>query len=469
MPEGPGFLLAFFGIGGILFMAIVIKTDRSRIEAYQRCPRSRWLGYEIDRGKTLKPVGDEYLTAPTHPGGYVADKPAFALEIGSGFHKGMEFVLSGLLNDSTNLFSDWLPKDFYLDQAVAAGIAEYEKEILPYFGKVSGKPFDNASLEAMMEAGVDGEDDEEPFNNYTVNEGRALVEALIRVYCAAPAGLAALLEEYEILEVESEMEAPLDAEGSVILMARPDGILRSRRDGLLYVLSFKTTGKWDKRKAETGRYDTEGISQLLAAEHKYGEKFAGIQMVYAVKGYKMQDKFDGLWKVHNGIVRPYMKHGVTSEDDQYAFSYEYINEDGEVKRLGKGWNKVNIWESGPGAIKDWVRTLAEGDQPNCCPDLLDKMVIMPAAFYRDEDSIEEWKREVVAQELRIAKTARLLNAVDHFPIALAEHFPKHRHSCSYPSKCQYVPVCHEGLPIAESGLYKIRGVNHPQEVENANN
>lgn len=494
-------------------MASVIRTDRSRIESYQKCPRSRWLQYEMKAPDALI-------------GGYQPDKPAFALEIGSGFHKGMEFLLRSLLN--TKFFTEHIPdvvralRDYHLDEAVAAGVAEYESNILPYFESYQQlkDTINNAFEEDVADDLVEHD---EPFNNYTVNEGRALTEALIRVYCAAPAGLASLLEEYEVLEIEQEIDAPLDqcmtcagtcytpelphrviavegiqgalaqkicptcngSGGSIILMSRPDGILRSRKDGQLYVLSFKSTGKWDSRKANSARYDTEGISQLVAAEHKYGETFAGVQMVYAIKGYKMQDKNDNLWKVYNGVVRPYMKKSPRTKGWEWeerdpallGFARDYINEHGEPKQVTgpQGWQKVNLWEYGSDAIRIWVEYMAAGEWPEQIHgnvDMLDKMVIMPPAFYRDEAAIEEWKREAIFQEALIAEEANAANVMASdgddraLGLILAKTFSKHRHSCVYPLPCPFIPICHDGMTV-ESGGYKPRATaNHPQEMEN---
>lgn len=441
-------------------------------------------------------------------GGWQPDRPAFALEIGSGFHKGMEWllraVIDGRVQKGEPAFFQFSSRT--IDHAVAAGIKEYESNILPYFNHVEAGKRTTADGHEDIFTDDGGEFGEDSFNHYSVNEGRALVEALIRVYCAAPAGLAALLDEYEILEVEQEIDAPLDpcqkcqgtgkgfdydvinpeaapvhvvtmngrvcadcngSGGSVILMSRPDGILRSRKDGQLYVLSFKTTGKWDSRKANSARYDTQGMSELIAAEHKYNEKFAGVQMVYIIKGYKMQDKLDNIWKVHNGVIRPYCQRGVTGDYDAYAFGYEYSNEFGEVKRLGKGWQKINLWEERPGAIKDWVDVLATGQFPeelNNNVDRLDQMVIMQPPFYRDEEAIEEWKLEAVLQEMRIAEF-RPDGIFDLSADAMALVFPKHRHSCSYPLPCPFIPVCHDGMPVDAGGFKPRTKPNHPQEMK----
>ena len=440
-----------------------IKVQRSAIETYQRCPRRRWNEYE-DRshGGVV--------------GGWTPDKPAFALETGSGFHKGMELVLGWYKEQRMSWASlssqpTWLET---LEAAVKQAVATYNRAIEPYFksqqqqrAKTGGR---TEFLGMMID---DDEDGDEPFNLYTVGEGRAMTEALIRGYCAAPSGLAALLEDYEIIEVEQELEAPLDSDGQVMLMARPDGILRSRRDRQLYVLSFKTTSTWDKRKSNAGEFDTQGMSELIAAEHHYGEKFAGVVMQYAVKGYKSQDKEDKIWKHNNGITRPYYNATL----DEYAYSYDYINTSGESKRLGKGWYKTNIWEQGQDALKEWVAKLTTENEPNCNSDWLDRMVVSPQPYYRNEGDIEEWKVSTVWQETQIAQHAANINSLQQRPPdglksdfvaklidrTLAEVFPKYRHSCSYPTPCPFIGVCHRGDPL--SANFKPRVANHPNEVQ----
>src|SRR5215468_1209443 len=128
-----------------------VRTDRSRIEAYQRCPRSRWLQYEMK-------VDDGAL------GGWQPDKPAFALEIGSGFHKGMEYILRynllwpGVFDKMPSAKAD------LIDKGAAIGIKEYVSNILPYFNS-------QQEVRETVNAAFDEEvvEDDEPFSNYTVN------------------------------------------------------------------------------------------------------------------------------------------------------------------------------------------------------------------------------------------------------------------------------------------------------------
>lgn len=479
---------------------MTVKIQRSAVEAYQRCPRLRWEQYERVNGTAIA--------------GYVVDKPAFALEIGGGFHTGMEVVLSAVIKHGVDAP---YANPGVVEMAVEAGIERYERKIMPYFGAISTL---NQAFKNDPDVGWDDDNYEEDFfDRYSVNEGRALTEAMIRSYIATPMGLPTLLDEYEVLAVEQELEAPLDkcsrcdgtgiyvkepretfdlggsasylkqmdcpscngTGGSLVLMSRPDGILRHKKDRQLYVLSFKTAARIDKRKTDNAKYDIEGISQIIAAEHHYGEKFAGVQMVYDIKGYKLQDKSDSRYKVHNGLVRPLLQKDKKTKDwstvelDRLAFQSNYINEDGEPKKLTEpqGWHRVNLWEYGGDAIKDWIEYMAKGRWPRQLygnVDMLDKTVLMPPPIWRDEASIEEWKEEIGFQEAVIASNAMLLNReieqglVDEARKSLAYNFPKYRHSCTYPLPCAFIPVCHQGMPVTAGG-YKAREANHPNEKE----
>jgi len=443
----------------------VLKTDRSRIECAQQCMRKRFWQYEAQLAETDSANGAR---------GIEPNKPQFALEIGSGVHLGMEVLLTQairyqtdpLVNGADNLVKTMILEGT-LDIAVRAGDARYDEKILPFFESYNNR-----------EEATSNEDDEaETFSVYAVEEGRALVEGLIRTYAHAPNGLARLLDEYEIIAVEQELEVPLSTDGNVVLMARPDGILRSRADHQLYVLSFKTATTYDRRKARAGMYDTQGMSELIAAQHRYNETFAGVVMVYLVKGYKSQDKDDQLWKHNNGVVRPYFKPGVVSDDDDYRFSYDWLTEFGETKRLGKGFSKINLWDSCYIGIKEWMERIVAGREVDLNPDLLDKYVVMPPPYYRNEADLEEWKLQARHQEMLIHDLATTANAMvaagdseglkTFLPIA----FPKNRQSCAYPLPCSLIPICHEGLGdgvgemVLESGSYKQRQANHPNEVE----
>src|SRR4030095_10745478 len=115
--------------------------------------------------------------------------------------------------------------------------------------------------------------------NYVYREQKALVEALIRAF--ALRGLPRLLSEYEVVEVEQEEKWEITP--AFTFMGRPDGLLRSREDGEYYALSFKTCATYDSYTEKLGRYDMQGLSELVVLNQRLGQNAViGNQMIYPV-------------------------------------------------------------------------------------------------------------------------------------------------------------------------------------------
>jgi hypothetical protein len=291
-----------------------------------------------------------------------------------------------------------------------------------------------------------------------------------------------LLETYEILSVEQEVTVPLaTTEGyEILLMGRPDGILRDKISGQYFTLSFKTTKKWDQRKDKSSKWDDQGISETIVADYWLQQllndpslRIFGVQMVQDLKGEKREDTYNkpegsdekGDRKYGNSLIRPYFKQ--LMNEILFAMNWNWVGADGKKHSLAKPWTRVNIWETSWG-VKGWVEALYRGeielkDNEDGLKHPLDKFIVNPVYFRNDED-IAEWIAEVVYQEVRIRADRKILDeAVGKWGIQ-TRLFPKYRHSCVYPVNCEFQAVCHEGLDALGSGLFKPRVPNHPQEV-----
>src|SRR5687768_1778005 len=145
--------------------------DRSRTLAYFKCPRLFYWAYVFENK------------------GLASVRRPVPLAIGSAVHKGLENLLRGSSEDA----------------AVAEARALFRQELAD--GGLELKP-----EEAVL---------------FVYREQELLVEALVRVY--ARRGLPTLLADYEIIEVEQEVDLPLA--DNLTFMSRADGLLRKRTDG----------------------------------------------------------------------------------------------------------------------------------------------------------------------------------------------------------------------------------------------
>ena len=106
---------------------------------------------------------------------------------------------------------------------------------------------------------------------YTAREQKALVEALLRVYHLSGDGLSALLDQYQVLEVEREELWPefstTDA-FTVTMQGRADALLVERSTGDLYIKSDKTAAQFDGRNDGSNRHDVQGLSEAMLIERR---------------------------------------------------------------------------------------------------------------------------------------------------------------------------------------------------------
>lgn len=104
---------------------------------------------------------------------------------------------------------------------------------------------------------------------------------------------------------------------------------------------------------------------------------------------------------------------------------------------------------------------------------LDSIFIAPITVHRNEDDLRDLVESVEAQEVRVAENVAAVNAAadeGERRSLLNKLFPMSRRACIWPSVCAMEKLCYGGADIRRdplnSGLYKIRSINHPIEGEN---
>ena len=528
-------------------MTRTIHTDRSRIETYQRCNRLRWLEYHEAQGG-LSPA-----------------KKSLPLAVGGSVHKGLESLLLGHGEDAAVLaaLDDFathrsaLALDITEQSAMAAVIdpkdAGFGAQLAATAAELGMSPDDPSLMELLGRQRNSAAE----FDGWLFSEQSALVEGMVRAY--ARRRLAPLLAEFEVLEVEREgdwelaaydtrcmpdrgfcskcgralddaVNLPYCAKGSVELrfMSRPDALLRSRADGNLYILSFKTAATWDVRKARDAEHDMQGLSEGVEIEKRLGRaweainrhvghlsdvvgtvgestlayltdlpappRIMGIRYEYLLKGARYADKdlssrFGiNVWAQRSHLIRAYQG------DAGWCWSYDFLKDDGGSSKLYyKAWRPRAVWESMP--VRQWIDMLDSATEAMSAFDStvgmepralgwkseaqaqgyttthpLDDVFPAPLTVYRSDDQLRDWIDQVEAQETRVAEAVATVNAAEDAADrrhALNVHFAQSRRSCSYPSECAFTKVCYGGDDIRsaplESGLYKRRVANHPQE------
>jgi hypothetical protein len=177
----------------------------------------------------------------------------------------------------------------------------------PTYDKAIGEAMDLSEIspDEVHAAAERAEQQASGVDEYLKKELAALVEGMVRAY--ARRRLKPLISEFEIFEIEREgswklgehnpsgrhafdgptcsycgcwMDEAEDETGEwkecpaafeLFWMSRHDGLLLERQTSFLYLLSFKTTGAWDRRKKADAEVDMQGLSEAVDVEKRLGE------------------------------------------------------------------------------------------------------------------------------------------------------------------------------------------------------
>lgn len=455
-------------------------SDRSRSLAYQTCPRLRYLQYEVPTGTAV--------------GGVRPGRLDMNLVVGGAFHAGIQELLD-YEEAKSNGHCSRTQLEIVEDSVGIALNGDATSDWPGYWPLVKSQ-------------GLIITEKEDAY--YVYHEQGALIEALIRGYAAFV--LPQLLDRFYIVEVEREEVGRFgDDKFTLVFGGRADALLMEKDSNDLYVLSLKTTKEWDKRLKDSGREDMQGMSEtaiveqrlkawhdlldsgqgLLAVPEWFIKRYStgalpqimGVKMEYAMKGRRAEEPYgSGVYKYSNPLIRPWKKADDLG-DDRYAFKYEFKDEFGGNHRLGKGWNRVNIWEDI--GVKKWIEILSTQSIQGFDPMLgISNSFILPEDYFRNQQDIDRWERGIVEQERRIAGAVEGINqarggsqevqenpsdTLGRVQNEIDRHFPLYGKSCNYPTACQFKGICYgpdSYLHDPLSAGFIPREPNHPTEVEN---
>lgn len=415
---------------------VELLTSRSRILTRQHCARARyWMDEALGTG--FSPV-----------------KVAIPLATGGAVHAGLRTLMLGGMQPNIH----W---PVLIEAAVIDACDHFQ-------GECKDRQLDLDALESQ---------------SFVYAEQLALTEALVRL--AGTRVIPRLLELYEVLEVERLDTAPLVAqerfsssespngtirieaslnEWSVLFRSIPDALVRSRADGDLYVISWKTTSEYSVQRDQDARTDMQGLSEAWAAERRlarwqkelddwddvgcptapelpqwfldhYAEKrvpqIRGVQMIYLVKGARRKNP-DGAYATQSSLIKGLRKTDLTgllapefaterfytcTEPHPFKYAKGGTCPGGVNHKRGEDWVSTNVWET-DGGVKAWMELLDRGGVGGAGIAALDSAWVMPIPHFRTTASVRSWERQTKAGE---AKHARDLLLIRQYEAGLAEH------------------------------------------------
>ena len=417
-----------------------------------RCQRLRWWAHEAPSG-------------PDGQRGWERVRMAIPLSTGGWCHA----VAQGLLALAAGLdMSGWL-KEVGLEgqqgvtspsEVISAARAGYLSEVALRGLDAEGTPLDETRV---------------------AHEQAALLEAF--GWAFERVRVPALLARYRVLSVEREEFTMLS--GDVGLQGRVDAVLEDRADGNIFTWNLKTVSQPDDRWRAQWEVDQQIILEGLAIERRLGKKLTGALVEGFVKGPRVGAN-DDLKEVRNGgeatqtIQRNRLLYGYKLDGNPPIQKADYDWE-GTTR---KGWHKFRVWEEQFPSVQGTIKGLSVSGGPVPKVDL----AISPLAYWinwlpeevvvaqfellepiiRSDRAVESFTRQIVKQEQAIRTRRLIVENSEESEADLDAYFPQDFHSCVYPGKCSMYAMCHEpGVSDdpAGSGLYQIKTLNHPQEVD----
>lgn len=433
-----------------------IYTSRSTVETGWRCKRRRYLQTMVfGRGITRKAVNFPLIT-----GGMVHEKVAAMLD-----------------QHRINPITDSDARNFCSDTSTY-------KELVTNKGYFQ----DGEKLPGELE--------------YWYNEQAYLQQAL--AYAWYKFEYPSLANQYDVWASEKDIALFIPKRNSsnqwICFESKADAILKAKESGEFIGYSLKTAKMWTDRSRESYKTGLQPITEWYALEkylewlnesikhaakalEEIGQSKAakaveakmvtghvgGIRLCVLRKGAP-SDWDDG--KISNGLIRPFRQITPTGED--WAIEYRYPNPENKsgYSTLGRGWDRVNIWDIEGFSVFDFIDSIVRGEvQPELGVPLSNYVFVIPE-FGIDSKAKEEIIYELINSESAWAERKRLLNAKPPGIIGSNEALAligQRRIACHFPTPCEYKDVCFDESiavdPLTNCDLYEVREGHHELESE----
>ena len=452
----------------------MLKTDRSRITAGMCwCERRRYLTYHAENGY-----------------GIVLRRQSIPLAQGIHVHRALERIIKQRVAHGPVPLTHWRGE-------IQRSIETYQKSV-----RASGIYIETKGLE---EAGAAAHAEHE----FTIIEQSHLLECLLWGFVRVL--LEPLLEEFDVIEVEEEAErvegctcgveedwnyhAPEEHRvrgcQGIVIMSRPDLILKQKSSGEYVNADFKTTG-WldDSRWRNMYEDNVQFAIGSACAEQRLGVQIPHSFVIALGKGRRSQT-WDTITKSKSGPYRQdhwlcyaYYKPATPTMDEEWQLKYDYVDQDGYNRKAteSKGYSKIPIWEAeigdpaeGVSPAEAWVLSLPK--------EVLETNFCLIGPFQHPRHLVESYFRGVVATERRISENLWKLYDLkqqlseegvthpeldDRYIALLDATFPQSRDCRRFNRKCELLPICNREPgwvnPTEEMG-YKLRRPHHVLELQ----
>jgi hypothetical protein len=348
---------------------------------------------------------------------------------------GNEWEGRGLAKSETNIY-------YFLGQALHDGLAAIA-------AGVDIEELANAARIQVTSGLLPGDDEYcSPAETAYAHEQAALVEGLLRGFHKVV--WPRILEQYDVVHVEKALvyrhneQGKPDPNGRFVFMSKPDLIVRSKLDGTLWYLEYKSTSSQREEWVNSWESAVQLHSGVRAIEQTLGEPATGVIVQGLYKGYASSGK------QNSPFCYGYFKPG----DPPFTrdrWSYTYV----------QGMKKYPIWEK-PGGVKAWVESMPEA--------LLAEQFPQVPPIFINESLVDAFFYQRAIREQQISNASLLIQGDSEVfrDIRLADAFPQRFDKCqpSFGSPCQFKRLCFGPHPLnPEAEGYILRDNSHRKPFE----
>ena len=258
-----------------------------------------------------------------------------------------------------------------------------------------------------------------------------LIELMTHLF--ARVAMPQICEKYDVSEVESDSSHTLcHVDGDPVeLEIKPDAKLSTITTAEVGAFSLKTISKYAPWVMQRDQLELQNFTEPWAV----GGTF--VQMCYVVKGSKGRDGI----AYDNSLLYPYWHR----ENDHWSWAYNYVGRDGKPHKLGKGWERVPVWEHMD--IPTWLYLVDSLHSPDATWDWhrvkpYDKWVILPLPVGRNPVQIERTMRVLQAEERAHFESVAHVQGLENERDVLDRLFPAEGTDCATMSHvCPYFTAC----------------------------
>jgi hypothetical protein len=257
---------------------------------------------------------------------------------------------------------------------------------------------------------------------------------------------------------------------------------------------------------------TSAMREYLLSQSS-SPRVLAIRYEYLLKSQRWMDKDLSLrlgltcYSQRSPLIRKYVAHSVPQtktasppfKHGDVCANWDYVRPEDmkESKLAWQNWKSEPVWESG--TVREWIDRLdasepvmsAEDSTVGMEPRMLgwkseaqamgllkehplDQVFVAPIVAFRQEDELRDYIEQIESMERGIAEKVEQVHAATNEGekrSLLNRNFPMTRKACVWPVVCSMMKICYGTQEVRQdpvgSGLYKIRAINHPQEIEHA--